>query len=93
MIYIIVTVVPWVIAIFFGLRQQSSLKVQRTLYESVHEASGTITDRMQNLLAKTNETSTSPEIIARIDEIRIHMASFNHTVHLIQQQLWRTKKK
>lgn len=66
--------------------------MQRTLYESVYKASSTITERMKNLLAKANEAGTPPEIIARIDEIRINMASFNHTIYLIRKQLWRIKE-
>jgi len=91
MIYIL-TMVSWAIAIFFGIQHQSSLKVQRTLYESVYKASSTITERMNNLLAKANESGTPPEIIARIDEIRINMASFNHTIYLIRKQLWCIKE-
>jgi len=91
MIYIL-TMVSWAIAIFFGVRHQSSLKVQRTLYESVYKTSSTITDRLLNLLAKANEAGTPPEIIARIDEIRINMASFNHTIYLIRKQLWHIKE-
>lgn len=92
MITYILTIASCVIAIYFGVRHRSSLKVQRTLYESVFGASSTITARLEGLLKKANEVNTPPDIIARIDEIKSHMASVNHTVYLIQKQLWRIKE-